>query len=52
MFKNFIAFCLSRRAMVVLGLLMFGGAGYLAYKQLDIEAYPNPAPVILQEYTA
>lgn len=48
MFKNFIAFCLSRRALVVLGLLMFGGAGYLAYKQLDIEAYPNPAPVILE----
>jgi cobalt-zinc-cadmium resistance protein CzcA len=48
MFKSFIAFCLSRRALVVLGLLMFGGAGYLAYKQLNIEAYPNPAPVILE----
>jgi cobalt-zinc-cadmium resistance protein CzcA len=48
MFKPLIAFCLSRRALVVLGLLMFAGAGYLSYKNLDIEAYPNPAPVILE----
>ncbi|HTR41900.1 MAG TPA: CusA/CzcA family heavy metal efflux RND transporter [Pseudomonadales bacterium] len=48
MFKSFIAFCLSRRALVVLGLLMFTGAGYLSYQNLNIEAYPNPAPVILE----
>ncbi|HXB59200.1 MAG TPA: CusA/CzcA family heavy metal efflux RND transporter [Candidatus Acidoferrales bacterium] len=48
MFKSFIAFCLTRRALVALGLLMFVGAGYMAYKDLDIEAYPNPAPVILE----
>ena len=48
MFKSVLAFCLTRRAVVVLGLVMFAGAGYLAFKQLNIEAYPNPAPVILE----
>ncbi|HLX73070.1 MAG TPA: efflux RND transporter permease subunit [Verrucomicrobiae bacterium] len=48
MFKSLIAFCLSRRAVVVLALLLFAGAGYLAFKELNIEAYPNPAPVILE----
>src|SRR5579864_9701219 len=48
MFKSLIAFCLSRRAIVVLGLLLFAGAGILAFKELNIEAYPNPTPVILE----
>src|SRR3974390_3392772 len=48
MLKSLIAFCLSRRAIVVFGLLAFGGAGFFAYKKLNIEAYPNPTPVILE----
>jgi len=48
MFKSPIAFCLSRRAIVVLGLLLFGAAGFVAFKKLNIEAYPNPTPVILE----
>jgi cobalt-zinc-cadmium resistance protein CzcA len=48
MFKPLIAFCLSRRAIVVLGLLLFGGAGFVAFEKLNIEAYPNPTPVILE----
>ncbi len=48
MFKSLIAFCLSRRAIVVLGLLLFVGAGYVAFTKLNIEAYPNPTPVILE----
>jgi cobalt-zinc-cadmium resistance protein CzcA len=48
MFKPILAFCLTRRAIIVLGVLMFLGAGYIAYKQLNVEAYPNPAPVILE----
>src|SRR5215469_4035215 len=48
MFKSVVAFCLSRRAVVLLALLLFAGAGYLAFKTLNIEAYPNPAPVILE----
>ena len=48
MFKALIAFCLSRRAIVVFGLLLFLGAGYVAFRRLNIEAYPNPTPVILE----
>jgi len=48
MFKSLIAFCLSRRAIVVLALLLFAGAGFAAFKKLNIEAYPNPTPVILE----
>src|ERR1700745_4310712 len=48
MFSSLIAFCLSRRAIVVFGLLLFLGAGYVAFRRLNIEAYPNPAPVILE----
>jgi cobalt-zinc-cadmium resistance protein CzcA len=48
MFKSLIAFCLSRRAIVVVGLFLFAGAGFVAFKKLNIEAYPNPTPVILE----
>jgi cobalt-zinc-cadmium resistance protein CzcA len=48
MFKALIAFCLSRRPIVVLGLVLFAGAGFTAFKMLNIEAYPNPTPVILE----
>jgi heavy metal efflux system protein len=47
-FKSLVAFCLSRRAIVVFGLLLFAGAGLVAFKALNIEAYPNPTPVILE----
>jgi cobalt-zinc-cadmium resistance protein CzcA len=32
----------------VFALLAFAGAGYFAFKKLNIEAYPNPTPVILE----
>jgi len=48
MFKSLIAFCLLRRAIVVVGLILFAGAGFVAFKKLNIEAYPNPTPVILE----
>jgi cobalt-zinc-cadmium resistance protein CzcA len=48
MLKSIIAACLSRRAIVVFGLLAFVAAGFFALKQLNIEAYPNPTPVILE----
>jgi cobalt-zinc-cadmium resistance protein CzcA len=48
MFTPIIAFCLSRRAVVFLLLIMFAGAGFIAFQQLNIEAYPNPTPVILE----
>jgi len=48
MFKSLLAFCLSRRPIVVVGLGLFAGTGLIAFKMLNIEAYPNPTPVILE----
>jgi heavy metal efflux system protein len=48
MFRSLISFCLSRRPIVMMGLLLFAGAGFVAFKVLNIEAYPNPTPVILE----
>src|SRR5271166_2186166 len=48
MFKSILAFCLTRRALVLLGILIFGGAGLVAFQRLNIEAYPNPTPVTLE----
>jgi cobalt-zinc-cadmium resistance protein CzcA len=47
-FKGLIAFALTRRAIVIMTLLMFIGGGLIAFSKLNIEAYPNPAPVILE----
>src|ERR1700723_4285328 len=48
MLKRIVAFVLTRRAIVLLGLLVFVAAGLVAFSRLNIEAYPNPAPVILE----
>jgi len=48
MLKSVIAFCLSRRAIVLFALLAFAAAGLFAFEKLNIEAYPNPTPVILE----
>ena len=48
MIRSLIASCLSRRAIVVFALLLFAAAGVTAFRQLNIEAYPNPTPVILE----
>ena len=48
MFRGLIAFALTRRSIIILALLAFVGAGLVAYAKLNIEAYPNPAPVILE----
>jgi heavy metal efflux system protein len=46
--KAVIAFGLTHRTIVIMGLLVFLGGGYVAFTELNIEAYPNPAPVILE----
>jgi heavy metal efflux system protein len=46
--KALLTFALSRRPIVLLGLLVLIGGGLWAFSQLNIEAYPNPAPVILE----
>ena len=48
MLKGLLIFGLTRRPLVLLGLLVFFGAGLFAFTKLNIEAYPNPAPVILE----
>jgi cobalt-zinc-cadmium resistance protein CzcA len=48
MFKAILGFALSRRAIILLCLVVFIAAGLIAYSKLNIEAYPNPAPVILE----
>jgi len=46
--KGIITFALTRRPIVLLGLLVFIAVGLGALSRLNIEAYPNPAPVILE----
>ncbi|MBS0609450.1 MAG: efflux RND transporter permease subunit, partial [Proteobacteria bacterium] len=48
MFRPLLAFVLSRRPIVLLGLLAFLGLGLLAFFKLNVEAYPNPSPVIIE----
>jgi cobalt-zinc-cadmium resistance protein CzcA len=48
MFKPILLFVLTRRPIVVLGLLGFIVVGVLSFLKLNIEAYPNPAPVIIE----
>jgi cobalt-zinc-cadmium resistance protein CzcA len=46
--RAILAFGLTRRPIILLGLVVFIGGGLLAFQKLSIEAYPNPAPVILE----
>ena len=48
MLRSLIAFCLSRRPMVLISFLAFLGLGYAAFTRLNIEAYPDPAPPIIE----
>jgi cobalt-zinc-cadmium resistance protein CzcA len=46
--KPLLRFGLTRRPIILLLLMAFMVGGIVAYSQLNIEAYPNPAPVILE----
>jgi heavy metal efflux system protein len=46
--KGLLTFGLTRRPIVLLALIVFISAGIFAFYRLNIEAYPNPAPVILE----
>ena len=48
MIKGIISFALSRRPIILIGMLVFVAAGIGAYLKLNVEAYPNPEPVILE----
>jgi cobalt-zinc-cadmium resistance protein CzcA len=46
--KSILEFGLTRRTIVVIGVVAFTIAGLVAFSSLNIEAYPNPAPVIVE----
>src|SRR5829696_199914 len=48
MLRSLIAFCLSRRLLVMVAFAAFIGLGYAAFRTLNIEAYPDPAPPIIE----
>ena len=48
MLPNLISFCLSRRPLVLITFGVFIGLGYFAFTGLNIEAYPDPAPPIVE----
>ena len=48
MLKAILTFALARRPLVLLGFIILIGGGLFAFSRLNIEAYPNPAPVILE----
>src|SRR5712671_4471727 len=48
MLAGLISFCLSRRPLVLIAFAVFLGLGYAAFTALNIEAYPDPAPPIIE----
>ena len=48
MFQGLVTFGLTRRPIALLLLAAFIVAGAIAFTKLAIEAYPNPAPVIIE----
>ena len=48
MLRNLIAACLARRPLVLISLAGFLALGYFAFMGLNIEAYPDPAPPIVE----
>src|SRR5882672_9908944 len=48
MLRNLIAFCLSRRPLVLITYAVFIAAGFAAFAAMNIEAYPDPAPPIVE----
>src|SRR5438105_832067 len=51
MLRSLIAFCLARRPLVLAAFAAFLGLGYVAFTTLNIEAYPDPAPPIIEIIT-
>jgi cobalt-zinc-cadmium resistance protein CzcA len=48
MLRHLIAFCLSRRPLALVAFAAFLGIGYAAFTTLNVEAYPDPAPPIVE----
>src|SRR5437667_1844015 len=48
MLRRLIALCLARRPLVLVAFAAFIAIGYAAFTTLNIEAYPDPAPPIIE----
>lgn len=48
MLRGLIGFCLARRSLVLIAFLVFLGGGAVAFNAMNIEAYPDPAPPIIE----
>ncbi len=48
MLRPLIAVCLSRRPLALVAFAAFLGIGYAMFTTLNIEAYPDPAPPIIE----
>src|SRR5919198_1692312 len=48
MLRSLITFCLTRRLLVLTALAAFIALGGIAFTTLNIEAYPDPAPPIIE----
>src|SRR5215831_130746 len=51
MLKKIIDFSLRRRTMVLAVLILFLAAGLIAFYRLNIEAYPDPSPPMMEIIT-
>jgi len=43
-----MSFCLSRRPLALVAFAAFIAVGYAAFTVLNVEAYPDPAPPIIE----
>src|SRR3954451_622063 len=48
MIRGLISTCLSRRPLVLIGFAAFLAIGFGAFYSMNIEAYPDPAPPIIE----
>lgn len=49
--STIIAFALKQRVLMIVLLLLFFGAGIFCFRQLNIEAYPDPVPPLVEIVT-
>src|SRR5262245_23618752 len=48
MLRSLMTFCLSRRPLALVGFVVFVAVGYTAFTALNVEAYPDPAPPLIE----
>jgi cobalt-zinc-cadmium resistance protein CzcA len=51
MLNKAVEFCLMRRSMVLAVVVFFLAAGFVAFHRLNIEAYPDPSPPMMEVIT-